>query len=79
MTAYPNDPARSALLARVDRACADAAGVAGPAVAGPLRAALAEPLRVAVVGRVKAGKSTLVNALVGRRIAPTRAGSARGW
>lgn len=32
---------------------------------------LAGPLRVAVVGRVKAGKSTLVNALVGRRIAPT--------
>lgn len=32
------------------------------------------PLRVAVVGRVKAGKSTLVNALVGRRVAPTSAG-----
>jgi hypothetical protein len=32
---------------------------------------LDEPLRVAVVGRVNAGKSTLVNALLGRRVAPT--------
>nr|WP_275940792.1 dynamin family protein [Nocardioides zeae] len=31
-------------------------------------------MRLAVVGRVKAGKSTLVNALVGRRVAPTAAG-----
>jgi hypothetical protein len=33
-----------------------------------------EPLRVAVVGRVKSGKSTLLNALVGERLAPTDAG-----
>lgn len=32
---------------------------------------LREPLRVAVVGRVKAGKSTMVNALLGQRVAPT--------
>ncbi len=32
------------------------------------------PLRVAIVGRVKAGKSTLLNALVGERLAPTDAG-----
>jgi hypothetical protein len=32
---------------------------------------LREPLRVAVVGRVNAGKSTLVNALLGLRAAPT--------
>ncbi|CUR54397.1 conserved hypothetical protein [metagenome] len=38
------------------------------------RASLAEPLRLAVVGRVSTGKSTLVNALVGRRVAPTSAG-----
>jgi hypothetical protein len=37
-------------------------------------AGLGEPLRLAVAGRVKAGKSTLVNALVGRMVAPTRAG-----
>lgn len=34
-------------------------------------AGLAEPLRVAVTGRVNAGKSTLVNALLGQRVAPT--------
>jgi Dynamin family len=32
---------------------------------------LDEPLRVAVAGKVKAGKSTLLNALVGERLAPT--------
>lgn len=36
-------------------------------------ARLDEPLRVAVAGRVKAGKSTLVNAMVGELIAPTDA------
>ena len=35
---------------------------------------LHEPLRVAIAGRLKAGKSTLVNALIGRRVAPTAAG-----
>jgi hypothetical protein len=35
---------------------------------------LEEPLRVAIAGRVKAGKSTLVNALVGERVAATDAG-----
>lgn len=38
------------------------------------RARVDEPVRIAVVGRVKAGKSTLLNALVGARIAPTDAG-----
>jgi hypothetical protein len=39
-----------------------------------LRARLDEPLRVAIAGRVKSGKSTLLNALVGERLAPTDAG-----
>lgn len=30
-----------------------------------------EPVRIAIVGRVKAGKSTLVNALLAQRVAPT--------
>jgi hypothetical protein len=33
-----------------------------------------EPLRVAIAGKVKAGKSTLLNALVGEQLAPTDAG-----
>jgi len=36
-----------------------------------IRADLRAPLRIAVAGRVSAGKSTLVNALLGRRIAET--------
>jgi energy-coupling factor transporter ATP-binding protein EcfA2 len=35
---------------------------------------LDEPLRVAIAGRVKAGKSTLLNALIGERLAATDAG-----
>lgn len=34
-----------------------------------IRRRLDEPLRVLVTGRVSSGKSTLVNALLGRRIA----------
>lgn len=32
------------------------------------------PLQLAVAGRIKSGKSTLVNALIGRRVAPTDVG-----
>ncbi len=39
-----------------------------------IRERLEGPLRVAIAGRVKAGKSTLLNALVGERLAPTDAG-----
>ncbi|HJX86248.1 MAG TPA: dynamin family protein, partial [Gemmatimonadales bacterium] len=35
---------------------------------------LEEPLRVAVAGMVKAGKSTLINAIIGEEIAPTDTG-----
>ena len=48
---------------------------AGDRVAAPVDDVLrqlSEPLHLAVVGRVKAGKSTLVNALVGQAVAPTR-------
>lgn len=53
--------------------CDDALGVLpeGPARDGVLqvRSSLGEPLRVAVSGSVSSGKSTLVNALLGQRIA----------
>jgi hypothetical protein len=39
-----------------------------------IRQRMSDPLRVAIAGRVKAGKSTLLNALVGERLAPTDAG-----
>lgn len=38
------------------------------------RARLDQPVRVAIAGKVKAGKSTLLNALVGEALAPTDAG-----
>lgn len=49
----------------------------GPRTAAGLREValrLAAPLQVAVAGRVSSGKSTLVNALIGRRVAPTDVG-----
>ncbi len=66
-----------ALHRRLARLCDElaAAPFAGDdelaATAATVRAQLGQPLSLAVVGRVKAGKSTLINALVGQRIAPT--------
>ncbi|MHA6525277.1 dynamin family protein [Tessaracoccus sp. G1721] len=44
------------------------------AVLGELDRRLQEPLRLALAGIVKAGKSTLLNAMLGEQIAPTDAG-----
>jgi hypothetical protein len=64
-------PRVGALLARAERAVADPA--AKRVLAGALDR-LGEPLRVAIAGKVKAGKSTLLNAMVGEELAPTDAG-----
>jgi len=65
-------------LGDVIEAVAELAGQAMLTVTGSaqdelarIRDALREPVRIAVSGRVKAGKSTLVNALVGQVVAPT--------
>ena len=65
------------LSSRVAQLCDDVAGRVGAHAGGQVRQVrdrLGEPLRVAIAGRLKAGKSTLVNALIGRRVAPTAAG-----
>ncbi|MFT4127904.1 MAG: dynamin family protein, partial [Gordonia sp. (in: high G+C Gram-positive bacteria)] len=63
---------RSTLRDRLGLLLDEAAAVAGdPALIAGLRAGFDTPLTVALVGRVSAGKSTLLNALVGDRVAPT--------
>ncbi|GAA2632684.1 dynamin family protein [Paractinoplanes durhamensis] len=65
------------LSSTVATLCDEIAGKIGPEAGGQLRQIgerLGEPLRVAIAGRLKAGKSTLVNALIGRRVAPTAVG-----
>lgn len=59
------------------RLCEQVAPQVGPGTAaglGEVARRLAGPLQVAVAGRISSGKSTLVNALIGRRVAPTGVG-----
>lgn len=69
---------RSPLAARIGHLVRQTvAGLDGhpdQAAVSALGGRLDEPLRVAIAGKVKAGKSTLLNALVGERLAPTDAG-----
>ncbi|HEX3623085.1 MAG TPA: dynamin family protein [Acidimicrobiales bacterium] len=60
--------------AALDTAASVYAGTPGEAGVAEIRARLHGPLRVAIAGKVKAGKSTLLNALVGEELAPTDAG-----
>ena len=60
--------------ALLDEAMAAYRGTGHEARLREVRRRIDEPLRVAVAGRIKSGKSTLLNALVGERLAPTDAG-----
>jgi Dynamin family len=63
-----------ALSPAVAEACAALRPQLQPDSAGKIGHVLTRldgPLQVAVAGRIKSGKSTLVNALIGRRVAPT--------
>lgn len=65
------------LSGRVASLCQEVGHRLGPvarAAVAEVERRLSQPLRVAIAGRLKAGKSTLVNALIGRRIAPTEVG-----
>ncbi len=67
-------PAWDQVRALLDEVQPLAAGTPQAERLATIRARLEGPLRIAIAGRVKAGKSTLLNALVGERLAPTDAG-----
>ncbi len=69
-----NDPLTTSVAALLAAATAQATGPEAQAHLQELSNRLTGPLRIAIAGKIKAGKSTLLNALVGEELAPTDAG-----
>lgn len=68
------DPLTSAVADLLRAAATQATGVQPRAQLDQLSDRLTGPLRVAIAGKIKAGKSTLLNALLSEEVAPTDAG-----
>ena len=68
------DPLVDNLGALLDRAVSRARTDDARARLRDARVRLTGPLRLAIAGKVKAGKSTLLNAILGDELAPTDAG-----
>lgn len=69
----PAGPLRAAVAGLCERLTPQVSATTAAGFAEVLRR-LRAPLQVAVAGRLSSGKSTLVNALIGRRVAPTDVG-----
>lgn len=77
MTALQGQQLAGPLCAAVANLCVALQPQVSPQTAAGFQEVLRRlhaPLQVAVAGRIKSGKSTLVNALIGRRVAPTDIG-----
>ncbi len=72
--AVVHDPLTSAVADLLRAAAAQATGPLPRAQLAELSDRLTGPLRLAIAGKIKAGKSTLLNALLGEELAPTDAG-----
>jgi hypothetical protein len=62
------------IIALAERATECAASAEAATTLREVRDRLEGPIRLAIAGKVKAGKSTLLNALIGEELAPTDAG-----
>ena len=72
-TEAPSGGLINELMSLLAQARASAPDADAEAAVDEIAGRLSEPLRVAIAGKVKAGKSTLLNALVGDHLAPTDA------